>query len=432
MANRNRVVITGGVLIDGIGDTPYPNPGIYIEGNKIWRVGAPEEHERRDWAQAHVVDASGQFVMPGLIDSHCHMSLHQGALPGVKFPSSAEFCTLWAGRNATQVLHAGVTGISVPGGKWFADVAVRDSVEAGLLKGPRMFVAGRGLTPYGGIFDQSVAWTPEVGDTSGPTASAGVTCNTIDEYVKEVRRQSKYGVDMIKVADSYWGDIQTVSQAELRAVVEEAHRRKLKVSIHARGSGSTRDAAKAGVDWIFHADWATDEDLDAVAEGGMPIVPAFTSPAMAVEFGDKMGFSEGMRDKLKRQLDINYRAIQKARDRGIPILAGTDSGNVAAYGHGRWHARELEIFVREIGMSPMEAIMAATSKNAMTIGLAGKTGAIKQDMLADIIIWDRDPISDISILNKLEHLMMVMKDGEIIDRKQEGYLPLKNEPPRYG
>ncbi|MFB9947447.1 amidohydrolase family protein [Rhizobium puerariae] len=430
MADSKRIAIMGGTLIDGTGTAPRSNPGLYIEGNTIRKVGTLNEDESRDWSTAQVVDASGQYIMPGLIDAHCHMSLHQGSLPGVKFPSSAEFCTLWAGRNATQVLHAGVTGISVPGGKWFADVAVRDSINGGLLKGPRMFVAGRGLTPYGGIFDQTSAWSPAMGDTSGPTASAGVICNTIDEFVTEVRRQSKYGVDMIKVADSYWGDIQTVSQAELRAVVEEAHRRNLKVSIHARGSGSTRDSAKAGVDWIFHADWATDEDLDAVAEGGMPIVPAFTSPAIAVKFGGEMGFSEKMRDRLKRQLDINYRAIQKARDRGIRILAGTDSGNVAAYGHGRWHGLELEIFVKEIGMSPMEAIMAATSLNAVTIGLEGKTGAIRDGMLADIIIWDGDPVADISILHKPEHLTLVMKDGGIVDRTTEGYLPLKNEPPR--
>ncbi len=430
MTTQQRIAITGGTLIDGIASEARPNPGVYVFGNVISKVGPLSDGEKQEWASAKVVDANGQYVMPGLIDSHCHMSLHQGALPGVKFPSSAEFCALWAGRNATQILHAGVTGISVPGGKWFADVAVRDSINGGLLKGPRMFVAGRGLTPYGGIFDQTLAWTPELGGDTGPTASAGVVCNTIDQFVTEVRRQSRFAVDMIKVADSYWGDIQTVSQAELRAVVEEAHRRNLKVCIHARGSGSTRDSAKAGVDWIFHCDWATDEDLDAVAAGGMPIVPAFTSPHIAVVHGAQLGFPEKMRDRLKRQLDVNYRAIQKARERGIRILAGTDSGNLAAYGHGRWHGMELEIFVKEIGMSPMEAIRSATSLNAMTIGLEGRTGAIQDGMLADIIIWDRDPIADISTLYKTEHLKLVMKDGEIVDRTTEGYLPLKIEPPR--
>lgn len=428
MGQKQRIIISGGTLIDGTGEAARPNPGIHIEGGLIRKVGALDPHEVDTWRDAKVVDAAGRYVMPGLIDAHCHMSLHQGALPGVKFPASAEFATLWAGRSATQTLHAGVTGISVPGGKWFCDVNVRDAINSGLLKGPRMFVAGRGLISFGSIFDQTVAWTPN--DVTSPTASAGVICNTIDQFVTEVRRQHKHGVDMIKVADSFWGDIQTVSQEELRAVVDEAHRRKIKVSIHSRGSGSTRDAAKAGVDWIFHADYATDEDLDAVAEGGMPIVPAFTSPLLAVEIGEKMGFSQKIRDKMKHQLDINFRAIQNARQRGIRILAGTDSGNVAAYGHGRWHARELEIFVREIGMSPMEAIVSATSANAMTIGLEGKVGAIKDDMLADITIWDADPIADISILYKLEHLKEIIKDGEIVDRSIEGYMPLDAEPAR--
>src|SRR5262249_58330003 len=100
-----------------------------------------------------VIDATGKFILPGLIDAHCHISLHQGALPGVRYTSSAEFCTLWAAHAIGRVLRAGVTSIAVPGGKWFTDVTVREAVAAGLIDGPRMAVAARALSTYGGIFD---------------------------------------------------------------------------------------------------------------------------------------------------------------------------------------------------------------------------------------------------------------------------------------
>lgn len=418
-----KVVIRGGSLIDGSGADPVKNAGIYIDAGKISHIGGAEEKHRL-WQGAKVVDATGMFIMPGLIDGHCHLSLHQGALPGITAPASAEFCALWAGRAAGKVLRAGVTGISVPGGKWFADVLVRDSVNAGLVEGPRIFCAGRGLTPYGGIFDTHPTWDPI------PNSSAGVLCNTIDEYVRETRLQCKRGVDLVKVADSYWGDVQTITYEELSAVVGEAHRRNVKVCTHSRGSGSTRDAARAGVDWIFHADYATDEDLDAVAEAAVPIMPAFTATQVAIDSSDQLTFSQPMRDRMKAQLEINYRAIQEARKRGIPILVGSDSGNAAAFHHGMHHGVEYEILVREVGMTPMEAIVAGTKLNAQVIGLEGKVGEIKPGMLADIVMWKSNPVLDIRVLQKLEEIAMVMKDGRIIDRDREGYRDLGFEPSR--
>jgi imidazolonepropionase-like amidohydrolase len=158
--------------------------------------------------------------LPGLIDAHCHISLHQGALPGVKYTSTAEFCTLWAAHAIGQVLCAGVTSIAVPGGKWFTDVTVREAVEGGLLEGPRMVVAGRALSNYGGIFDPD----PYPAFEGIPADTAGVLCITRDEFIRETRKQCKRGVDLIKIADSTWGDVQTVADDEIAAVVDEAHR----------------------------------------------------------------------------------------------------------------------------------------------------------------------------------------------------------------
>jgi imidazolonepropionase-like amidohydrolase len=417
-----RLVIKNGTLIDGSGRRPVANGAIVIEGSKITQV---EETARAARPDDNVIDAAGKWIMPGLIDGHVHLSSHQGQLPGVRYASTPEYATLWTARVVGQVLNAGVTGISVPGGKWFVDATVREAVAGGLIEGPRIFCAGRALTPYGGIFDNSSPTQPE-----GTDDSVGVLCNDVHDYLRETRRQAKRGVDMIKIADSYWGDTQTVSLEDLKAVTGEAHRRGLRVCIHSRGSGSTRDAALAGVDWIFHADYATDEDLDVVAKSGIPIMPVFTQCQMITEQDASQGFAAAMRERVKRQLDQNYEAIRKARARGIRILAGTDSGNAAAFAHGKYHGREAELLVKHVGMSPMEAIMACTSHNAQTIGLEGKVGVIAPGMLADVIIWHDDPLADIRVLARPERLAAVIKDGRVIDRTREGFRRLESEPQR--
>jgi imidazolonepropionase-like amidohydrolase len=419
-----RLIIRNGTLIDGSGKAPYRCPSIVVEGNRITEVGNPQK-PADPAAGDTVIDATGKFVMPGMIDGHVHLSSHQGALPGVRYPSSPEFATLWTARIVAKILHAGVTGVSVPGGKWFVDVAVREAVAGGLIEGPRIFCAGRALTPHGGIFDNSTQTDPQ-----GTDDSVGILCNTADDFIRETRRQCKRGVDMIKIADSYWGDTQTVSLEELRAVVDEAHRRNVRVCTHSRGSGSTKDAALAGVDWIFHADYATDADLDAVAKAGVPILPAFTQCQIITEQDAAKGFATAMRDRVKAQLEKNYESMRKAKARGITILSGTDSGNAAAFEHGKFHGREPELLVKMIGFTPMEAIMACTSKNARVIGLDGKVGVIAPGMLADIIVWDRDPIADITVLQHPELLSAVIKDGRVVDRTLQGFRKLEKEPPR--
>ena len=417
-----RLVVSNGTLIDGSGAKSTRSVSVVVEGNRITQI-VPGALEPRSGDV--LIDATGRYVMPGMIDGHVHLSSHQGALPGVRYPSSPEFATLWTARIVGQILNAGVTGVSVPGGKWFVDVTVREAVNGGLIEGPRIFCAGRALTPHGGIFDNSTQTNPE-----GTADSVGVLCNTLDDYVRETRRQCKRGVDMIKIADSYWGDTQTVSRDELRAVTEEAHRRNVAVTIHARGGGSTRDAAIAGVDWIYHADLATDADLDEVAKAGIPIMPVFTQCQLISEQSDATGFAGMMRNRVRAQLEKNFAAIRKARSRGIPILYGTDSGNAAAFAYGKYHGREAEILVREIGLTPMEAIVACTSGNARAIGLAGEVGTIAPGKLADVIVWDRDPVEDITVLQRPELLHAVIKDGRPIDRTREGFRALESEPPR--
>lgn len=232
-----------------------------------------------------------------------------------------------------------------------------------------------------------------------------------------VRRQCKHGVNFIKMADSRSGDVQTLAKEEIAAVVQEAHRRDAGVAIHSRGAGSTRAAAEAGVDWIIHADLATAADLDAVAAAGVPILPTMTFLAMVIEAGGRYGQDVIQMDvsRMKRHFDGLIRVVERARRLGIKILCGSDTGNNAFMPFGELHDKELEIFVGYCGFTPMEAIVAATRDNALTVGLPNDVGVLEAGRLADIIVLKRDPLADIRVLAGGQHLACVIKNGTVVN-----------------
>ena len=411
----NTIVIRNGTLIDGSGAAARRNDTIVVEGNRIKHVGAlPGDIALDDRRNVAVIDAAGQWIMPGLIDAHCHVSYGYPTIKGEgkgRGTTRPEFSTLKAARSVQKVLRSGVTGISVPGGTWFTDVGVRDAIKLGLMQGPRMFVAGRMIVTYGCIEDDEPSWE------GTPDHSIGKLCNTAAEMVTEVRRQGKHGVNFVKMADSRSGESQMLAREEIAAVVAEAHRRNLRVGIHSRGAGSTHAAAEAGVDWIIHADLAGDRDLEAVAKAGMPIIPTATFLAMVVELGQKVGGEQVQLDinRMKRHFDLLCELMHKARKLGIKLLVGTDTGNNTFMRYGEVHAKELEIFVKYGGYSPLEAIKAATHDNAYAIGLEGQVGELAPGKLADLIVLDRDPLADITVLQAGKHLTHVIKDGKPVD-----------------
>ena len=415
MSNNGKqaIAIRNGTLIDGTGSAPSSNDTIVVQNNRITSVGAvPGGMNLEDRDKVRVIDASGQWIMPGLIDGHCHLSFGQPDIPGVsvaKGSISPGFTTLKAARNAQQVLRSGVTSMSVPGGTWFIDVALREAIKAGLVEGPRIYCAGRFIVTYGSIGDYEPSWV------GTPEHTLGTLANNVSEMITEVRRQCKNGVDFIKMADSTWGDNQTISKEELCAVVEEAHRRNARISIHSRGSESTQAAAQAGVDWIMHADLATEADLYAAAEHGVRIMPTMTFLEQAQELGRQLGRSEAEIDVVKRNLEGATRMLQTARSLGVKVLCGTDSGNSTVMAYGEFHANEAEILVRLGGYTPMEAIVANTRDNAFAVGLEDDLGVIEEGKLADLIILDQDPLADIRVLQGGRNLAMVMKDGKIMD-----------------
>jgi imidazolonepropionase-like amidohydrolase len=406
-------IIRNGTLIDATGQPAVQNDAVVVQGNRILSVGAvPPQINVEDREHVETIDATDKWIMPGLIEGHCHLSFGQPAMPGLSVArgtTSPEFSTIRAAKNAQIVLRSGITSLSIPGGTWFIDVALREAINAGMIEGPRIYCAGRFIVTYGSISDNEPSWM------GTPEHVNGVLANSVSEMITEVRRQCKHGVDFIKMADSTWGDFQTISKEELEAVVGEAHRRNARIAIHSRGSDSTRAAAEAGVDWIMHADLATKEDLEVVAEKGVRIMPTMTFLRHAVEVGRDFGRSDREVDQIKHNLEGSYSMLEHARALGVKVLCGTDSGNSTVMPYGELHANEMEIMVKYGGYTPMEAIVANTKENAFAVGLEGDLGTIEAGKLADILILDKDPLADVSVLQKGSHLSCVIKDGKKVN-----------------
>src|ERR671924_422888 len=359
---QQTLVIQNGTLIDGSGSPSTLNQAIVIEGNRLKSIGPlPEDLAHGDRHHVQTIDAAGQWIMPGLIDGHCHLSFGFPQIsggPSTRGTTSPGFSAIRAARNAQQVLRTGVTSVAVPGGTWFNDVAIRDAIDAGLIEGPRIACAGRFIVTYGGITDNEPSWV------GTPEHTIGVLANDISEMITEVRRQCKQGVDFIKLADSTWGDTQLIAPEELSAVVQEAHRRGARVTIHSRGAGSTRAAAEAGV----------------------RLMPTMTFLRRGAEVGSEFGRGPREMDRLKRHWESAVHMLERARALGITVMCGTDSGNSPLMPYGELHAHEPEILVRYGGYTPMEAIVACTRNNAFAVGLEDDLGVLEAGKLADITI----------------------------------------------
>lgn len=413
ISESKTLVIRNGTLIDGSGAAAAANTAVVIQGNRISSVGElPGGVNLEDTDKVDVIDASGQWIMPGLIDGHCHLSF---GMPAVQGYASARgtinpgFSAIRAATNAQTILRSGVTSVSIPGGTWFIEVGLRDAINAGLIEGPRIYTAGRFIITYGSIADSEPSWV------GAPEHTYGVLANNVTDMITEVRRQTKHGVDFIKLADSTWGDTQTIAKEEISAVVEEAHRRNARISIHSRGAGSTKAAAEAGVDWIMHADLATEAELYAVAEAGVRIMPTMTFLFEALEVGKEKGRSDAELDIIKRNADNAVTVLQTARSLGVQVMSGTDTGNSPVMPYGVLHAHEAEVMVKFGGYTPLEAITASTKDNAYSVGMECELGVIESGKLADLLILDADPLEDIRVLQGGKHLNAIIKDGRRVD-----------------
>lgn len=418
-------ILANGRIVDGLGNEPFAGSVLVAAGriSRVWT--AAEATDLPDSVPR--IDVAGMTIMPGLIDSHCHISFDEPSSNDELFFHRREgLAAIIAGRNVQKLLRAGVTGIMDPDSLGEIGVDLRDAVEAGIIHGPRMSVGGNALlTSVGGTAGRLL---PDQG-----RRGYGKIVASRDEIVAEVRRQVKNGVDWIKVHVTGLaprmrceGELQVWSYDELKLVADTAHELGIPVTGHCRGASSIRDAARAGFDLILHATYMDEEALAAVIEARVPIVPTFTFQANLADFGEDVAASPSLQALFKREIAASAVMLKRAFDAGIPLLCGTESGfSITPY--GEWHYRELEVFINDIGLTPLEAIKAATSDNAFALRLEGQTGAIEAGRLADIIVVDGDPVADVTILGEPGRIKQVYIGG--VAQPTDPLTPVRTDPP---
>lgn len=407
------VLIDNGVLIDGTGTQPVPGTSVLIHGDEIVAVGPATQVSPLAAADALRIDASGASIMPGLIDSHCHITFDDvQSNDELFFHRPAVTSALVTAFNLRKLLHAGVTGFMDPDTVHGIGPEVRDAIEAGVIEGPRMSTGVQALlTAVGGTAGRLI---PD----EGAVGYAKVV-NTRDEMITAVRQQIKHGADWIKVHATgsiprHAGELQVWTLEEMKVVCDTAHALGVPVVAHCRSASSTRDAALAGVDLILHASFIDDEALQAVIDTGAAVCPTFTFLANLADYGDTVGAGVGMTSVFRGEIKATADMMRKAFDAGVPLLCGSESGfALTPYGH--WHARELEVFVQELGLTPLEAITCATKNNALAIRLGGKVGVVAPGMLADVLVVDGDPSQDVRVLQDRSRLKAVISKGRSVD-----------------
>ncbi len=394
-----------GVLIDGKSDTARKNITITVEGERITSVGDGS-------GKGEVIDLSREACLPGLIDTHTHVLL-QGDITAADYDAqllkqSSEYRTIVATVNARRALDYGFTTIRdlETEGAGYADVDVKKAINNGVIPGPRMQVATRALDVTGAY--------PLTGYAPGVPVPHGVqVVDGADDARKAVREQILYGADWIKVysdrsyflrSDGVLDDIPTFTMDELRAIVDEAHREKHKVASHAMALNGVHNSVEAGVDTIEHGNYIADADLKKMAANGIWYVPTIFVGAYVAEGRAKAGAPVWL-----KMVDVHEDTFRRALKAGVKIAFGTDAGG---FDWGIDPAKEFAYMVKW-GMTPAQALRSATSSAAELLGMQDQVGAIEIGKFADIVAVPEDPMSDITVLEKVD---FVMKGGTVYKR----------------
>ena len=409
-AGQNEAPITAiraSRLIDGTGIAPVADAVVVVRGERIEAVGPAASVTIP--AGARVIDLPGYTLLPGLVDCHVHIT----GMPGdggdtAELKETDAHKAIYGVVNARTTLEAGFTTVRDVGAGSYATVALREQIDKGLVPGPRLLVATRGLGITGGHGDIN-GWSPEL-DLPGTTEIA----DGVEELRKAVRRQVKFGADFIKVVASGGvlssGDAPSAVQytfEELKTVVEEASHSGRKVAAHAHGAASIVDAARAGVASIEHGSLVDDAGVRAMKEHGTYMVPTLYTLDFIVDEGAAHGVPEYGIAKARAMRQAQRENLRRAWQAGVKFAYGTDA---AVFPHGR-NGRDFDILVRQLGVPPLEAIRMATASAADLLGLADRVGTLKANLLADLVAVEGDPLDDI---RRLERVAFVMKGGQVV------------------
>jgi imidazolonepropionase-like amidohydrolase len=402
--------VHAGHLLDRPGQAPRGASTLVITDGKIAEV--------RDGFVApppgtQLIDLKDRFVLPGLIDSHVHLSSdragNEGLLAG--FTDSPQLTAYEAYWNARKTLRAGFTTVRNLGDEG-ATLALREAIARGWVTGPRIVDAGQPISTTSGHMDGRLGIRDELADEM----PHGNVCDGVDECRKAVRRQIGRGADVIKIATT--GGVNSRIGAglgkqmfddEAKAIVETAHLYGKKVAVHAHGADGIAVALRAGADSIEHGTLMDEEDFRLFKQAGAYYVPTLSTVNGYLEriAKDPDAYPPEVRAKIDWRIGITGKALEKAVPAGVKIAFGTDAG---VSKHGR-NADEFELLVKH-GLTPMGAIQAATVNAADLLGLSKEVGSLEPGKRADLIAVAGDPLQDVRVLKSVA---FVMKDGKIVN-----------------
>ena len=400
------IAIRAGSLIDVAAGRVLTDQVVLIEGERISAVGPAGKLSIP--AGAEIIDLGNATVLPGLIDAHTHLTSNPREHGYLGLGTSNIRAALYGVRAARDTLAAGFTTVRNVGADGFGDVALRDAINAGDTPGPRMLVSASALGIKGGHCDNNLL-PPEYKDVAagvadGPWAARG-----------KVREMIKYGADLIKICATGGvlskGDeagTQQFTLEEMQAIVDEAHKLGRRVAAHAHGTSGIKDAIRAGVDSIEHASLIDDEGIRLAREKGTYLVMDIYNDDYILQEGEKAGILKESIEKERKLGQLQRDNFRKAFAGGDRMAFGTDAG---VYPHGD-NAKQFFYMVK-YGMTPMQAIQAATANAADLLGWKDRVGAIAAGKYADIIAVEGDPTRDVTLLTKVG---FVMKGGQVVKR----------------
>ena len=406
-------LIEHGTLIDGTGAAPIADGALLLRDERIVAVGRraaltlPAEPVQR-------IDAQGGWILPGLIDTHVHLMLEGVDLAKMMVtPFSYNFYK--SVLHCRRTIEAGITSVRDAAG---ADAGLKQAQADGLVVGPRMQISVTALSTTGGHGD---GWMPSgmTFDLMPPyPGMPAAICDGVEEVRKKVREVLRAGAEVIKVCSTGGvlsptdhPEFTQFSEEELRVMVQEGEfRRGIKVMAHAQGLEGIKNAVRAGIHSIEHGIFLDDEVIDLMLEKGTYLVPTLLAPLAVLEIGQQNGAMPeyGIR-KARETIEVHSESIAKAYKAGVKIAMGTDAGVMP---HGT-NLRELGLMVN-IGLTPMEAIVATTKVAAECLGWQDRLGTLEAGKLADVVITASDPLANIRSLEDVRNIRIVIQDGRLV------------------